>query len=338
MRQLGWALLCCTYLREAVMQKKIAYRVIITVIAVVFGGWFYFAPYIAANNMKNAAEVNDPTTLSSYINFPSLKESFKANFNAILATEVIASKDNNPFEALGAAFATALINPMIDALVTPESLTMMMQGKKPSLMKDLPKQEKKSGAALETEVKMAYESYDRFIISVNSKEGVDEPVVFILHREGLFTWKLASIRLPAQKTKEVQLTPTPQHEELSEPPQLADLSKYVGQHPMEVFNELDVQEKFQALLGNEYNRFFNNLSVSSELELKGNFYVGSGCSPHNCTIDESAFAINKETGEAFATILNGGETIQWFGVNSEQNLPAPLYVWYIEHGGQSQAQ
>jgi hypothetical protein len=127
----------------------------------------------------------------------------------------------------------------------------------------------------------------------------------------------------------------PQVQQTSQPPQMADLSKYVGQHPTEVFKELAVQEKFKALLGDEYGRFFENLSVSSELELKGNFYVGSGCAPHVCSIEESAFAINKETGEVFAVILNDGKTIKSFGVTSEQNLPAPLYAWYKEHGGQN---
>ncbi len=121
----------------------------------------------------------------------------------------------------------------------------------------------------------------------------------------------------------------------SQPPQVADLSKYVGKHPTEVFSELAVQQKFKALLENEYSRFFENLSVASALELKGNFYVGSGCASHSCTIEETAFAIDKETGEVFASILSDGKTIKSFGVSSEQSLPAPLYAWYKEHGGQN---
>lgn len=317
------------------MQRKATYGIATTVIAAVVGVWFYFTPYIAANNMKKAAEANDSATLSSYINFPSLKESLKANFNAMLATEVVKSKDSNPFEALGAALAAAFINPMIDALVTPESLAMMMQGNKPDLEKGAARTEKKPSGASDTEMTMGYESFDRFAVSVKKKGDADDPVTFVFHREGLLTWKLASLRLPTQKAKEPQVASMPQVQQTSQPPQMADLSKYVGQHPTEVFKELAVQEKFKALLGDEYGRFFENLSVSSELELKGNFYVGSGCAPHVCSIEESAFAINKETGEVFAVILNDGKTIKSFGVTSEQNLPAPLYAWYKEHGGQN---
>lgn len=315
------------------MQRKTIYGIAITVIVVVVGVWFYFTPYIAANNMKKAAEANDSATLSSYINFPSLKESLKANFNAMLATEVVKSKDSNPFEALGAAMAAALINPMIDALVTPESLAMMMQGNTPNLEKGAPKTEGKPSGTSDTEMTMGYESFDRFAVSVKKKGDMDDPVTFVFHREGLVAWKLASLRLPTKKTKEAQVTPAPQPQESPQPPRLADLTKYVGQHPTEVFNESSVQEKFKALLGAEYGRFLENLSVSSELELKGNFYVGSGCAPHACSFEESAFAINKKTGEIFASILSDGKTIQSFGVNSEQNLPAPLYAWYKEKGG-----
>lgn len=317
------------------MQRKVIYGLALTVIAAVVGVWFWFTPHIAANNMKKAVEANDSATLSSYINFPSLKESLKANFNAMLATEVVKSKDSNPFEALGAALAAAFINPMIDALVTPESLAMMMQGNKPNLGKGKPGTEKKFSESSDTEMTMGYESFDRFAVSIKKKGDADAPVTFVFHREGLFTWRLGSLRLPTQKAEAQQVTSTPQVQETKQPTRLADLSKYVGQHPAEVLNELAIQEKFKALLGNDYSRFFESLSVSSELEIKGNFYVGSGCAPHVCSIEESAFAINKETGEVFACILSDGKTIKSFGVTSEQNLPAPLYAWYKEHGGQN---
>ena len=318
------------------MQRKVTYGIAITVLAAVVGVWFYFTPHIAANNMKEAAQANDSVTLSSYINFPSVKDSLKANFNAMLATDVVKSKDGNPFDALGAAMAAAFINPMIDALVTPESLAMMMQGNKPDPEKmGKLSTEKKIRGALDSNVRMGYESFDMFAVSIKEKGDLEDPITFVFRREGLLTWKLASLRLPTQKASERQVTSALQIQETARPPQLPDLSKYVGQHPTEVFKELSVQEKFKALLGNDYGRFFEDLSVSSELELKGDFYLGSGCAPHVCGIEQSAFVINKKTGEVFASILSDGKTIKSFGVNSEQNLPAPLYAWYKEHGGQN---
>ena len=131
------------------------------------------------------------------------------------------------------------------------------------------------------------------------------------------------------------MTPVEQVQQIKLKPKLIDLSRYLGKHPTEVLNDSFVQKKTKALLGNEYGRFFENLSVASELELKGNFYMGSGCAPHNCGSDESAFVINKDTGEVIVSLLSDGKAIKSFGITSEQNLPAPLYVWYKERGGQN---
>lgn len=114
---------------------------------------------------------------------------------------------------------------------------------------------------------------------------------------------------------------------------LPDLSKYVGKHPTEVFNEPMVTQKFKSLLGAAYEHFIDSLSVGSDLEVKGDYYFGSGCAPHVCTIEEAAFVIHKTTGDVLATQLVEGKEISSFGVTSASNLPGPLRDWYKEHGG-----
>jgi hypothetical protein len=163
------------------------------VVLVVFSTWFYFTPHLAAKGLKSAAEAQDSAKLSSYVNFPALKESLKANFNAKLASEVTKEKGNNPFSALGSAMAAAFINPMIDALVTPESLAMMMKGNKPQSTKK-PEQMKSSDA--DAEVSTAYESFDRFVVKVKKKGTTEEPLGLVFNREGMFSWKLSALRLP----------------------------------------------------------------------------------------------------------------------------------------------
>lgn len=114
---------------------------------------------------------------------------------------------------------------------------------------------------------------------------------------------------------------------------LPDLSKYLGKHPTEVFKEAMVMQKFKSLLGKDYDHFMDSLSVSSELQLKGDYYFGSGCAPHVCTIEEAAFVIHKVTGDVLATQLIAGKEIKSFGVSSAGNLPGLLRDWYKEHGG-----
>jgi hypothetical protein len=97
------------------------------VVAAAAGVWFYFTPHLAVQNMKEAADERDANKLSRYIDFPAVRESMKATLNAKLMSEMAKNKkSDSPFAGLGAAFAMAMVGPMVDAMVTPEALTMMM--------------------------------------------------------------------------------------------------------------------------------------------------------------------------------------------------------------------
>lgn len=159
----------------------------------VFGVWLFFTPHLAVSGMKSAAEGRDAAKLSSYVNFPALKESLKATFNAKLASDVTKKDDGSPFTALGAAMAAAFINPMIDALVTPESLAMMMKGDKPQPGKSGTQSPQSDSSA---DTSMSYESFNRFVVSVKKKGETGEPVHLVFDRDGLFSWKLSAIRMP----------------------------------------------------------------------------------------------------------------------------------------------
>jgi hypothetical protein len=161
-------------------------------ICVAIGVWFYFTPHLAVRGMKSAATARDSAKLSSYVNFPALKEDFKASLNAKLAAEMSKEKEANPFAALGAAMAAAFISPLVDALVTPESLALIMQGDKPLLGKSKPQAQKTD---TDTDTSMAYEGFNRFVVTVRKKDTTLEPISLVFNRDGLFTWKLSAIRL-----------------------------------------------------------------------------------------------------------------------------------------------
>ncbi|WP_417069815.1 DUF2939 domain-containing protein [Niveibacterium terrae] len=168
-------------------------KISIAALFVVLGVGFFFTPYLAVNSLRSAAEARDAEKLASHVDFPALKESLKATFNARLAAEVAKGKQGNAFSALGAAMAAAFINPMIDALVTPESLAMMMKGAKPQSGKDgVPSKESDPGA----DISMSYESFNRFVVAVKARGEAEEPVVFVFNRDGIIFWKLSAIRLP----------------------------------------------------------------------------------------------------------------------------------------------
>ena len=100
--------------------------------AIMTGVWLYFTPHLTFHAMKSAAEARDSAALTEHIDFPALKENLKGTFNARFAAEMASHKDAEPFAAAGAMMVAAFINPMIDALVTPESIEQMMNGEKPA--------------------------------------------------------------------------------------------------------------------------------------------------------------------------------------------------------------
>lgn len=175
------------------MNKKM--RIALAALLVVLGVWFYCTPYLAVNSMRSAAEGKNAAKFSGYVDFPAVKEDLKATFNAKLAAQMGKEKGENPFAAMGEAMAAALINPIVEALVTPESLASMMEGEKekaPSAEND----SKSSESKPTTETSMAYEGLNRFVVTVTQKKETGEAIGLVFHRVGFFSWKLAALRLP----------------------------------------------------------------------------------------------------------------------------------------------
>ena len=146
--------------------------------------------------MKEAAEKNDATQLAAYVDFPSVKESLKASVNAAMASKVASDKDTDPFSTIGTALAAALVNPMIDALVTPENLAMIVRGDRLQTGKTMAPLGQIAEPKFDADFKMRYLRFDQFAIDVRKKGTSQPPVVLVLARNGLFIWKLASIHLP----------------------------------------------------------------------------------------------------------------------------------------------
>ena len=186
------------------MMKKTL--LILFFILIVLGGvGFYFTPYISFHNMRLTAENRDAVTLTDYIDYPSLKESLKVNLHARMSGEAQGKQDKDPFEKMGEAIVSAFINPVVDAFVTPESLSMMMRGYIPPVNKSERTSEKKSENASrkktshddpDIETTMYYESFNRFVVKVKNKDSAEDPVELIFRRDGVIYWKLSAIKLP----------------------------------------------------------------------------------------------------------------------------------------------
>ena len=175
------------------MNKKLIGALI--AIVVVICGYLYATPYLALNNIKKAAQAGDSDTVSKYIDYPSVRQSFKDQLNAKMAKEVM-NQDNDGFAALGAMIASSMVDKMIDGIVTPEGMTLMLKGKN---LKDT-EQDSQDAQAAETqeepkpEYEAGYTSMNDFEVVIKDQDQSKE-VKVLMARDGL-SWKIHKIAVP----------------------------------------------------------------------------------------------------------------------------------------------
>lgn len=162
--------------------------VIIIVLGIV---WYFASPWYTLKEMRSAAEANDAAALSSYIDYPSLREDLKSDFMAQMMSE--AAKDESGFGALGVAIGSALIGPAIDGMVSPAGVRAMMMSKQ---NKDSARSANTPAApvTVQSDPVIDRRSFSEFV--VRSKSDPDGGMVFIRHGLG---WKLSGVDLPQEK-------------------------------------------------------------------------------------------------------------------------------------------
>lgn len=113
-------------------------------------------------------------------------------------------------------------------------------------------------------------------------------------------------------------------------PETLSPNNLAGKDPFEILEDADYKNNLSNMLGDNYKLFEDGLSVTSEIELKGEYYFGTGCASHACSVHESAFAIHKDTQKIYVAILTDGEKVTYFGASSTEGLPLVLAEWIQE--------
>ena len=176
------------------MDKKIIVigtSAIVGVVAIA-GGGAYYSPYLTLNKMRNATENQNVDALVQEINFPelrvSIKESVKAQvFKQMAGVEAESGKLASP--KMTPELVEKMVSPMVDKLITPEGLDQLIHDKVPGAKIDLANLDRDIA---KSDIKMGYESLDRFVVNITDKVDRSKNVSLILKREGL-AWKLSGI-------------------------------------------------------------------------------------------------------------------------------------------------
>lgn len=163
--------------------------------------WYFASPAWTLRQMAEAAERKDADKLGAYVDFPAVRESTKAQLKAQLVPEMSAAKPQG-FEALGAMIALRMIDPMVDAIVTPEALQTAFARQKatqgaaaggapPAAGKGI-----SSTFSVPENAEIVRDGLDRFTLRDKTKP---EGGGLVFERRGL-GWRLTRVELPDLKT------------------------------------------------------------------------------------------------------------------------------------------
>ncbi|MGY8527010.1 DUF2939 domain-containing protein [Paracidovorax citrulli] len=184
------------------MNKKVLTCAIVAIAFV--GASSYASPYWTIYQMRSAIEKRDSDKFSSYVDFPALRESLKAQLLLSLQDKMEGpDMKENPFAGLGHMIGLAMVNTLVDTMVSPAGVMALMAGEKPAT-ESSPKpgqspapaadgaREEAAKDALEYDV--SYEGWDMVRATATKENG--ESIAADYRREGLWSWKWVGIQLP----------------------------------------------------------------------------------------------------------------------------------------------
>lgn len=91
------------------------------VLLAALAAYWYYSPYLVMRTLHQAAQAGDVDTINEHVDFPRLRESLKTQLGAAMLGSLKTAPDN-PFAALGASVATAMVNGVVEVMVGPQML------------------------------------------------------------------------------------------------------------------------------------------------------------------------------------------------------------------------
>jgi hypothetical protein len=147
----------------------------------------------ALNQLQDAARKCDNQAMNELVDFPALRESVKQNVSGAVAG--VTGRRQNPLGVLGGILAGAVAGPVVDAVVTPQGVSALVEGVRPG------ERHSSSGTrdgvrAPNLKVKRGYEGMDLFVVHFVDKDNGRERMALLLRRQGLIHWRLSGVRVP----------------------------------------------------------------------------------------------------------------------------------------------
>jgi hypothetical protein len=167
-------------------------RIVVTglsALALILAGAYLLSPYWSSKRMLQALADQDAAYVADHVDFPKLRESVKSMLKARILEEL--ENDESGISVLGTALAAMMIDPFVDAMISPEGLIAMMSNKDST-----GGAEGDGRADLIYDRDSTYEGLNRFVLTLDPMDGdAAEKKSFVFTRAGIWSWKLSGMRL-----------------------------------------------------------------------------------------------------------------------------------------------
>ncbi|MFL6635173.1 MAG: DUF2939 domain-containing protein [Massilia sp.] len=141
----------------------------------------FASPWWTLHSLRGAAARHDGGAVAAQVDFPALRTSVKEQMQASLKRDM----------GYGAGLAMALVNPLVDAVVTPAGVAAMVEHGKVSIGKahPAPAAAEPAPPSDKPHYALRYRGWNSFAVTA------DDGGSFVFRRDGLWRWKLAGIEL-----------------------------------------------------------------------------------------------------------------------------------------------
>lgn len=174
-----------------------------------FIGYWYWSPYYAADQIKNAIESGDTARMSKFIDFTKVRLNIQRQINNQIDLK-LREFQSQPVTTKNQIdlYSFQLVDRLVRDLVTEEGIAALISGKNKltrnsSLnpndgFKNVHLQAKVADKGmLGVDVEKKYgDSVNRFYVTLSGKNRPDDKVLITLSREGFFFWRVTNVLLP----------------------------------------------------------------------------------------------------------------------------------------------
>ena len=115
--------------------KKRALLAAALLLVLLLGGYFVASPWLVLARFKDDARARRAEKMVDYVNFSAVQTSLKAQMRSKVKAEIGKRNSNKELaaaaELLGAAVANLVLDPVVEAVASPQGMVAIMNGENP---------------------------------------------------------------------------------------------------------------------------------------------------------------------------------------------------------------